>query len=232
MGGGLGFQNRGFGEGCLATHGVKIDEHAGDIDHGAADDLLLLFGPSDAGIDELARGRRTHLLAVDEGGLRRGGHSEGAGEECCDDEDGFAHGRVSMELSMASLERGAIGAKGRLGPSRRYGHARAPIGANGQLGQLVAYCRGKPRQRHREDAMRLGLTRLAVTLFATTTFAAGGQAQSSYPCSSNPPNPYKFVTKLSTTPRPRSHPLPGTLDSHDKPLAFERCGQTPCARST
>src|SRR5258708_27430799 len=76
MGGGLGFQNRGFGEGCLATHGVEIDEHAGDVDHGATADLLLLLGASDAGIDELARGRRAHLLAVDEGGLRRGGHVE------------------------------------------------------------------------------------------------------------------------------------------------------------
>jgi len=127
MGGGLGFQNRGFGEGRLAAHGVEVDEHAGNVDHGATDDLLLLFGPSDAGIDELARGRWAHLLAVDEGGLRRGGYSEGAGEECCDDEDGFAHGRVSMELPTPSLERGAVGAKVRL--------------QNGALllGQLVAY---------------------------------------------------------------------------------------------
>src|SRR5882672_2279401 len=112
MGGGLGFQNRSFGEGCLAAHGVEIDEHAGYVDHGATDDLLLLLGASDAGIDELARGRWAHLFAVDEGGLRRGGHGGGAGEKCCDDEDGFAHGRVSMEFSTPSLERGATGAKG------------------------------------------------------------------------------------------------------------------------
>jgi hypothetical protein len=37
-------------------------------------------------------------------------------QECCDDEDRFAHGRVSMELSMPSLERSAIGAKGALAP--------------------------------------------------------------------------------------------------------------------
>jgi hypothetical protein len=42
--------------------------------------------------------------------------------------------------------------------------------------------------------MRLGLTRLAMTMFATTAFVAGAQAQSSYPCVSNAPNPYKLVT--------------------------------------
>ena len=59
---------------------MEIDKHAGDVDHSTADDLLQLFSASNTGIDEFARGRRAHLLAVDESGLRRGGHGEG--EEC------------------------------------------------------------------------------------------------------------------------------------------------------
>ncbi len=79
--------------------------------------------------------------------------------------------------------------------------------------------------------MHLGLTRLAVTLFATTAFAAGVQAQSSYPCVSNAPNPYKLVANWSTTPRPWSHPLAVTVDSHDNLWAFDRCEQAGCASS-
>ena len=49
--------------------------------------------------------------------------------------------------------------------------------------------------------MSLRLTRLAVALFATTACLAGAQAQSSYPCANDLPNPYRLVTNWATTPR-------------------------------
>ena len=63
--------------------------------------------------------------------------------------------------------------------------------------------------------MRLGLTRLAATIVATTAFVAGAEAQSSYPCVSNAPNPYKLVANWAATPRPWSHPLAVTVDRPD-----------------
>src|SRR6185295_342160 len=81
MRGGLGFQNRRFGEGGLAAHGVEVDEHAGDIDDGAADGFLLRHGLGDASVDDLARGGWADLLAFNESGLRRNGDGEHAGGE-------------------------------------------------------------------------------------------------------------------------------------------------------
>jgi hypothetical protein len=60
---------------------MEVDENACNVDDGAADDLLLLFGASDAGVHELARGRGAHLLAFDEEGLRGGGCNKGADEK-------------------------------------------------------------------------------------------------------------------------------------------------------
>src|ERR1700704_6733378 len=79
--------------------------------------------------------------------------------------------------------------------------------------------------------MRSRLTILAVTMFATTAVVAAARAQSSYPCANDAPNPYKLVANWSTTPRPWSHPLAVTVDSHDNLWAFDRCEEAGCTNS-
>jgi len=79
--------------------------------------------------------------------------------------------------------------------------------------------------------MRLPLRRLAITMFATTALVAAAQAQSSYPCANDAPNPYKLVANWATTPRPWSHPLAVTVDSKDDLWVFDRCEEGGCTGS-
>ena len=50
--------------------------------------------------------------------------------------------------------------------------------------------------------MRSGLTSLAIAMLATTALGAAAQAQSSYPCANDLPNPYHQVQNWAQTPRP------------------------------
>ena len=64
--------------------------------------------------------------------------------------------------------------------------------------------------------MSLRLPRFAVALFASTACVAGAQAQSSYPCANDLPDPYRLVTNWATTPRgwarsARSRSMTGTI---------------------
>ena len=79
--------------------------------------------------------------------------------------------------------------------------------------------------------MDLGRKGLAFAIFATTACVTGAQAQMSYPCANDAPNPYKLVTNWATTPRPWSHPLAVTVDSNDHLWVFDRCEQSGCATS-
>ena len=79
--------------------------------------------------------------------------------------------------------------------------------------------------------MRTRLTRIAVALFASAAFAAAAQAQSSYPCVNDAPNPYRLVTGWADMPRQWSHPLGVDVDAHDNLWAFDRCEEAGCAAS-
>jgi hypothetical protein len=79
--------------------------------------------------------------------------------------------------------------------------------------------------------MRSRFTKLAVPMFAATAFVAAAHAQSSYPCASDAPNPYKLVSNWATTPRPWSHPLAAAVDSKDNLWVFDRCEEGGCSGS-
>jgi hypothetical protein len=80
-------------------------------------------------------------------------------------------------------------------------------------------------------AARLWLTRIAMAMFTASACAMAAQAQASYACVNDAPNPYRLVPDWATIPRPWSHPLAVALDARDNLWAFDRCEEAGCAGS-
>ena len=72
------------------------------------------------------------------------------------------------------------------------------------------------------------LTGLAVALFVTTACVAGAQAQSSYPCANDLPNPYRLVTNWATTPRGWAPINAITVDDKNNFWGVDRCEEAGC----
>src|SRR5258705_6265609 len=76
--------------------------------------------------------------------------------------------------------------------------------------------------------MRSGLTSLAMAMLATTALAAAAQAQSSYPCANDLPNPYHQVQNWAQTPRPWAPANALTVDSKNNLWVVDRCEDKGC----
>jgi len=76
--------------------------------------------------------------------------------------------------------------------------------------------------------MSLRLTRFAVAVFATTACVTGAQAQSSYPCANDLPNPYRLVTNWATTPRGWAAINAITVDDKNNFWGVDRCEEAGC----
>jgi len=79
--------------------------------------------------------------------------------------------------------------------------------------------------------MRSGLTSLAMAMLATTALAAAAQAQSSYPCANDLPNPYHQVQNWAQTPRPWAPANALSVDSKNNLWVVDRCEDKGCADS-
>src|SRR6266478_3918235 len=81
------------------------------------------------------------------------------------------------------------------------------------------------------SAMRSGLTSLAIAMLATTAFVEAAQAQSSYPCANDLPNPYHQVQNWAQTPRPWAPANAITVDSKNNLWVVDRCEDKGCGAS-
>ena len=63
--------------------------------------------------------------------------------------------------------------------------------------------------------MRTVHTKLALALLASVALVAEAQAQASYPCVNDAPNPYKLQSNWAQTPRPWGPTNAVTVDSKD-----------------
>jgi sugar lactone lactonase YvrE len=79
--------------------------------------------------------------------------------------------------------------------------------------------------------MRTAQTKLALALLASVALTAEAQAQASYPCVNDAPNPYKLQANWAQTPRPWGPTNAVTVDSRDNLWVFDRCGDGGCAAS-
>ena len=79
--------------------------------------------------------------------------------------------------------------------------------------------------------MRSGLTSLAMAMLATTALAAAAQAQSSYPCANDLPNPYHQVQNWAQTPRPWGPANAISVDSKNNLWVVDRCEDKGCGAS-
>ena len=79
--------------------------------------------------------------------------------------------------------------------------------------------------------MRTAQTKLALGLLASVALVAEAQAQASYPCVNDAPNPYKLQANWAQTPRPWGPTNAVTVDSKDNVWVFDRCGDMGCSGS-
>jgi len=79
--------------------------------------------------------------------------------------------------------------------------------------------------------MRDGLARFAVVLLGASAFGATAQAQSSYPCVNDAPNPYHLVQNWAQTPRPWGPANAVTVDARNNLWVADRCEDKGCADS-
>ena len=79
--------------------------------------------------------------------------------------------------------------------------------------------------------MRSGLASLAIAMLAATALAAAAQAQSSYPCANDLPNPYHQVQNWAQTPRPWGPANAVSVDSRNNLWVVDRCEDKGCADS-
>jgi streptogramin lyase len=79
--------------------------------------------------------------------------------------------------------------------------------------------------------MRGRLIELATVLFATTAIAGVANAQASYPCVNDAPNPYKQVTGWERMPREWAPTNNVYVDGKDNVWVMDRCGATGCMGS-
>jgi sugar lactone lactonase YvrE len=79
-----------------------------------------------------------------------------------------------------------------------------------------------------EGMMRSGLTKLALAMLASTAFAAAAQAQASYPCTSDLPNPYRLVANWAQMPRSWSPINAITVDDGNNFWGVDRCEEAGC----
>ena len=79
--------------------------------------------------------------------------------------------------------------------------------------------------------MRSTLRRFALGMLATAVFATAAEAQISYPCVNDAPNPYRAVRNWSETPRAWWSPLGAAVDSKNDLWVFDRCEVAGCTDS-
>jgi sugar lactone lactonase YvrE len=79
--------------------------------------------------------------------------------------------------------------------------------------------------------MHSGLKSFAIAMFATTAIVGVANAQASYPCVNDAPNPYKLSTSWAQTPRPFGPTNAVVVDSKDNLWVFDRCGDQGCSAS-
>src|SRR5437899_493952 len=79
--------------------------------------------------------------------------------------------------------------------------------------------------------MRKVHIKLATVLLASVALVAEAQAQASYPCVNDAPNPYKLSTNWAQTPRPWGPVNALYVDSKDNLWVFDRCGDKGCGDS-
>src|SRR5260221_10937563 len=93
--------------------------------------------------------------------------------------------------------------------------------------------RGKlpPLHRSGRNSMRTVHIKLAAALLASVALVAEAQAQASYPCVNDAPNPYKLQSNWAQTPRPWGPTNAVTVDSKDNIWVFDRCGDEGCSKS-
>ncbi len=72
------------------------------------------------------------------------------------------------------------------------------------------------------------MKRFVFSLLATTALIGAAQAQSSYPCANDLPNPYHLVTQWAETPRPFAPVNAVTFDAANNFWAADRCEQAGC----
>jgi DNA-binding beta-propeller fold protein YncE len=79
--------------------------------------------------------------------------------------------------------------------------------------------------------MRTVTIKLATALLASVALVAEAEAQASYPCVNDAPNPYKLQSNWAQTPRPWGPTNAVTIDSKDNIWVFDRCGDEGCSKS-
>src|SRR5258708_12933715 len=79
--------------------------------------------------------------------------------------------------------------------------------------------------------MRTVSIKLATALLASVALVAEAQAQASYPCVNDAPNPYKLQSNWAQTPRPWGPTNAVTVDAKDNVWVFDRCGDEGCSKS-
>src|SRR6267154_4429909 len=88
-----------------------------------------------------------------------------------------------------------------------------------------------PLHRTGRNSMRMVHIKLATALLASVALVAQAQAQASYPCVNDAPNPYKLQSNWAQTPRPWGPTNAVTVDSKDNIWVFDRCGDEGCSKS-
>src|SRR5258705_13357778 len=81
-------------------------------------------------------------------------------------------------------------------------------------------------------SMRTAHTKLALALLASVALVAEAQAQASYPCVNDAPNPYKLQSNWAQTPRPWGPTNSVTVDAKDNVSGLDRCGDNGCLRAS
>ena len=76
--------------------------------------------------------------------------------------------------------------------------------------------------------MHPGLKEIALALFATTAVIGAANAQSSYPCVNDAPNPYKLVSGWTQMPRSWAPTNNVYVDGKDNVWVMDRCGDKGC----
>ena len=76
--------------------------------------------------------------------------------------------------------------------------------------------------------MRTVHIKLLTALLASLALVAEAQAQASYPCVNDAPNPYKLQANWAQTPRPWGPTNAVTVDAKDNVWVFDRCGDKGC----
>src|SRR6266567_6338202 len=85
-----------------------------------------------------------------------------------------------------------------------------------------------PLHRTGRISMRTVHIKLATALLASVALVAEAQAQASYPCVNDAPNPYKLQSNWAQTPRPWGPTNAVTVDAKDNVWVFDRCGDEGC----